>query len=606
MSGARIFGTLSWVSGKWLITCEPHVALRLKRVFAKLKAAARAVYELSDTPENARDLEWFLERYPLRVDDEARLRSRAREYDAQATLVSDLLAQRVPLPPFDLALPAREYQKEAAQLLLSSGSLLLCDELGLGKTISGICIFCDPRTLPAIVVTETALPEQWRLQIARFAPKLWATILQTAKPPHGYTGSCARHRFTVDPKAPGGSRCANCYISLEDFRAGRKSPDVFITTYSKLAGWGNVLAEFAKSVILDEAQQLRHQDTNKYKSAETICNAASFRMGLTATPVYNYGGEIFSLVNLIRPDGLGAYPEFQTEWCHQGPGGKPVITDPKAFGVYARDSGLILRRTRSDVGRELPPLQNVVQPCEADPSALHQVSASVAELARFILGLGPNPLAGSEEARKKGEKMLASEQLINKLRQATGIAKAPFVAEFVRLLVESGERIVLFGWHRAVYDIWLDRLRDLSPALYTGTETAKEKAEAVRKFTEGPEEDRARVLIISLRSGMGLDGLQHACRTVVHGELDWSPKVHDQCTGRVFRDGQPDPVVAYYMESSVGSDPIVIDVLGLKTSQSTGILDPTAELVEKYDVGESHAKRLAEAYLAQHAGGRAA
>jgi hypothetical protein len=243
-----------------------------------------------------------------------------------------------------------------------------------------------------------------------------------------------------------------------------------------------------------------------------------------------------------------------------------------------------------------------VQPCEADPAAIERGSAGVAELARFILGTGPNPFASDDlEVQQKGARMLASEQLINKMRQATGLAKAPFVADFVRMLVESGEPVVLFGWHRAVYDVWMDRLQDLRPVLYTGSETAKEKAEAMRAFTEGPEAERSKVIIISLRSGAGLDGLQYHCRTVVHGEFDWSPKVHDQCTGRVFRDGQPHPVIAYYMEALAGSDPIVIDVLGLKTSQSHGILDPTAELVQARAVDENHAKRLAEAYLAKEA-----
>jgi hypothetical protein len=39
-----------------------------------------------------------------------------------------------------------------------------------------------------------------------------------------------------------------------------------------------------------------------------------------------------------------------------------------------------------------------------------------------------------------------------KMRQATGIAKAPYVAEFVKLLLESEQKVVLFGWHRDVYD----------------------------------------------------------------------------------------------------------------------------------------------------------
>jgi len=108
-----------------------------------------------------------------------------------------------------------------------------------------------------------------------------------------------------------------------------------------------------------------------------------------------------------------------------------------------------------------------------------------------------------------------------------------YVADFVRLLVESGEQVVLYGWHREVYHIWLDRMADLKPALFTGTESTSQKQEAKRRFLakETP------VLIMSLRAGAGVDGLQHVCKTVVYGELDWSPGVHEQGVGRVFRDG---------------------------------------------------------------------
>ena len=68
-----------------------------------------------------------------------------------------------------------------------------------------------------------------------------------------------------------------------------------------------------------------------------------------------------------------------------------------------------------------------------------------------------------------------------------GHRKAPYVADFVRLLVESGERVVLCGWHREVYAIWLAKLRDLDPVMYTGSETPAEKLMGRnRSFRDGP------------------------------------------------------------------------------------------------------------------------
>jgi len=179
------------------------------------------------------------------------------------------------------------------------------------------------------------------------------------------------------------------------------------------------------------------------------------------------------------------------------------------------------------------------------------------------------------------------------MRQATGIAKAPYVADFVRLLLENGEKVVLYGWHREVYSIWLQQLKDYNPRLYTGTESAKQKEDAKNAFIEGDCD----LLIISLRSGAGVDGLQRVCRTVVNGELDWSPAVHEQNIGRVYRDEQEDPVMAYFLISEEGSDPIIADVLGIKRGQIEGVRDPNAELIEKLETDTGNVKRLAEAYL---------
>jgi hypothetical protein len=167
----------------------------------------------------------------------------------------------------------------------------------------------------------------------------------------------------------------------------------------------------------------------------------------------------------------------------------------------------------------------------------------------------------------------------------------------VRLLVEGGEKVVLYGWHRAVYDIWKERFEGLGAVMYTGSETAAEKEVAKNAFVDGS----ASILMMSLRSGAGLDGLQTCCRTVVFGELDWAYGVHEQAEGRVQRDGQKDPVVAYYLVADYGSDPIVMDVLGIKRLQLEGITDPNAALMERLQTDGDRIKRLAEAYLAQEA-----
>jgi hypothetical protein len=174
------------------------------------------------------------------------------------------------------------------------------------------------------------------------------------------------------------------------------------------------------------------------------------------------------------------------------------------------------------------------------------------------------------------------------------MAKAEYVSTFVRGLVENGEAVVLFGWHRDCYTVWRQALSDLDPAFYTGKETAAQKEAEINRFKEG----KTKVAIISLRAGAGLDGLQHVCRTVVFGEIDWSPGIHEQCVGRVHRDGQTDPVCAYFLLADWGSDPIIADALGVKRGQIAGLRDPNAPLVEA-GVDPHHMRKLAESFLRQ-------
>lgn len=531
----RTFGTLRFAQDHWLIEAEPHVVIRLKRLFGKLAKGAKTLM-VRHTPDFARDLEWFMERYPLNVAEADRtfLRKATALHVERTERFAQLLSGSGEPRAFELKLPPRDYQRIAAELALSQGGLLIADEVGVGKTVQAICMFTDPRTRPALVVTLTHLPGQWSRELNRFAPRISFHVLKKATP------------YQLPPV------------------------DVLITNYHKLAGWAPALAGKIKCVVFDEIQELRSGDgTARYQGAEAIAHDATFRLGLSATPIHNYGNEFWNILNILRPNELGTLSEFKQEWCGETDSrGRAAIKDPVAFGSYLREQGMMIRRTRKDVGRELPAL-TVVPHTVPSADVFAQVEG-IGELAAFILSEGSK---GIDQMQARGE-------LDWRLRQATGLAKAKFVAEFVRMLVDNGERVLLYGWHHAVYDVWTSELNspDCRVVRYTGEESTKQKDDAKAAFESG----EAQVMIMSLRAGAGLDGLQHVCSTVVFGELDWSPSVHEQATGRVFRDGQKSPVMAYYLVSEEGSDPVLQSALGLKRSQLDGVrkLDAAREVAE--------------------------
>ncbi|TFC30095.1 DEAD/DEAH box helicase [Cryobacterium sp. MDB1-18-2] len=552
--------------GTWALTLEPAVRQRARRILGRTQATRASVVTISDSLETARDITWLMDRWPLLPVDarsERWLKQGAEEHRDQEAVVGQIIAgeyTRLDLPTAPAKEP-RDYQLTAVDMLRARGRLLLTDEVGLGKTFTGLLNLVHQDALPALVVPPTHLPRRWVTELKEAFP--WLT-------------------FEVAKKTTPSVRASTGILA-----------DVTIVPYSKISGWAAQLQNQVRTVIFDEVQELRNgEGTEKGKAAAMVADNATYVIGLTATPVYNYGIEIYNILDVMAPGELGTREEFSREWGGAAmSNGRMMVKDPAALGSHLRESGLMLGRTRKEVGRELPKTIKNPMLVDIDTAALDKVAGDTQALARLLL---------STSATTQ-EKFHAAGQIDWKMRQATGVGKAPYVAEFVRLLLEAEEKIVMWGWHRDVYDIWMDKLAEFHPALYTGTESPKQKADAEDAFCtpiDPGREDNCRILIMSLRSGAGVDGLQKFARVGVFGELDWSPQVHEQAIGRLRRDGMgDDPPVAYFLNSAEGSDPAIMEVLQVKRQQSEPMLSLDGKLFDNAVQDASRAKRLAQQVL---------
>jgi hypothetical protein len=549
LSHGRTYGAIEPLpDGKgWRVTdIEPHVAMRLKAIFPRIPRTGRPPFDLVGGPSVDADLQWFLSRYPLRIDPAAadRMAERKTLFDLQQAELSSILSadwRPSAVVGFREGQRPYDYQVQAAELARRTGRLLLMDEMGLGKTVSAIAAIVEQRHLPALVVPQAHLPGQWAEKIAEFTT-LRTHIIKQTKP------------YELPPA------------------------DVYICPYSKLAGWID-FAETSgfKSVVFDEIQELRAgTDTAKGRAAKAFAAQAQMVIGLSGTPIYNYGEEIYRIIQFLDEDALGSWIDFLIEWCQHS----RQVRDPQALGTFLREQNLALRRTRGDVGHERQFPNIITHEVPYDSDVLAADDALMATLAQQVL-------RGSFVERGQ-----AARDFDLRLRQATGIAKAPHAAAFVKILLEAGQPVLLCGWHRDVYDIWMRELRRYNPVLYTGTESPRQKNEAKELFISG----RSNLMIMSLRSGAGLDGLQKRCSTIVFGELDWSPQVHAQCIARLDRPGQTRQVDAIYLHSDGGSDPSMIGVLGVKASQAQGIVDPLSAPQEQ-NSDATRIRQLAELYL---------
>jgi hypothetical protein len=547
----RYYGSLAYQPDQdrpWVMRgIPPHVAIRLKQIFPRVPKTAVAPFHFDHTDSICTDLSWFMDRYPLEVtdSDRARLNGGKDSFNAtQAELERILLQAFVPPPYLGLrdGFAIRPYQAQAIEIAYRSRCLLLGDDLGLGKTYAAAGFCLKPGTLPAAVVVQTHLQGQWEQKITEF----------TSMRVHKIKGT---RPYDLPPA------------------------DIYIFKYTQLAGWVDVFTTgYFKTAIYDEVQELRTGMVSaKGCGAHRLSENAEFRLGLSATPIFGYGIEVWNIYNCLACDVLGSQGDFYREWVSDG-----MVKDPDALGTYLREQHVFLRRLKADVGQQMPKVNILHEIIESDGEPLKSIEAIAHDLA-------VRTVTGTFIERGK-----ASRELDMLVRHATGVGKAPHVAAFARMLLEAGTPIVLAGWHRDVYDIWLRELAPFNPVMYTGTESPKQKEESVQLFCSGA----SKVLIISLRSGAGLDGLQFHCSTILFGELDWSKKIHEQLIGRLDREGQAEQVMALYLTCEDGSDPPILDVLAIKESQSRGIVDP-GKPFEASHSDDSRMKALAQMFLGQ-------
>jgi hypothetical protein len=585
----------------WHLTAAPHVCMALKRTFPRVEIDKQQ-FCFKHTARHCWELRWFIARYPLDVIDQPALDRGAAEYER---VVAEL--EHIDSPSYEgrvipLAFPLRKYQAKSVDIFNHTGHLIVGDDLGLGKTVTGLGTLTVPKACPAAVVTYSHLQLQWHREVRTFLPGAIPHIIRSRElydpcvhTIHNRTDKVLGRCVSIDGVRMSFAEhlkwCRDAGVTtVKRGQVTTRVPDVFILTYSKLNDWADWLARICGTIIYDECQELRRDDSNKYSAACRMSHNVPRNLLLSATPIYNMGGEAYNVVSVMAPGALGSWAEFCREWCtgESSERGKVALKDPVAFGSYLRSEYLMVRHSRADVGRELPALSRYTQLVDADQKALDKVSDAAAELARIILG--------NDEKRRKGiDLMQAGGEFINLLRRSTGIAKAPHVAAFVKLMLEQDTPVILSGWHRTVYEIWNELLADYKPAMYTGSESDQQKDRARARFMKGD----TNLLILSNRSGAGLHGLQERCATAVIGELDWSHGPHKQFIGRVHREGQKQPVFAYFVYCDAGSDPVMMDVLGLKEQQHKGVMDPWAsDAPEPADTGAmQRAILLAQCYL---------
>ena len=541
----RTYGTLSYNrrSKCWTIKGEPCVTELAKRLFPGCDGRGRGVARFTAHRRVVGELNWLMLRYPLTIApaDEARWEqalNEARAWAVERERRRDAPDSADP-PEGRFSGTLMPFQKQGLAFLLSAERALLADEMGLGKTVQALAMLAATGAYPALIVTPPHLVRNWAREIGRFLPP-----------------------------DKGGPR-VHVIRGLTPYKL--PEADVYLIHYLLLRGWKTALPQCGfQTVIFDEIQELRHAGTEKYSAASLVSSDTRRVIGLSGTPIYNNGGEIWNVVNIIDFHFLGDWESFSREWCYGYSGS--VVAKPELLGAFLREEGIMLRRTKQAVLSQLPPKRRLVQEIDWDDRLYREMITSA--LARF----------DEWESADSQRRALIEDQISQDERQATGCAKAPYVAAFVRTLLDGGEKVLLFAHHHRVMDMYKKELKAHRPVFITGRETEAQKDRAVSAFMQGKTD----LCVISLRAASGLNLQRASC--VVFGELDWSPAVHSQAEDRAHRIGQDDSLLCYYLVCPRGSDQEMQQALGLKVSQFVGLMGDRPPTPEETALQQSQAR----------------
>ena len=138
----------------------------------------------------------------------------------------------------------------------------------------------EQRAFPALIVAPLITLNNWQREIHKFLKR----------------------------RSRNGRIIENQHPTSTIIRTGKKGElgkyDFYIVNYELLSKRLPDLARAqVRSIVCDEVQNLRSKTTQKYAAVKELAVYPSIRrrVGLSGTPIYNHGSEIWPIVDILRP-----------------------------------------------------------------------------------------------------------------------------------------------------------------------------------------------------------------------------------------------------------------------------------------------------------------
>ena len=553
------FGTLEYVldiyskNWTWKLTGSRAVSMVARVIPQAWYGNGPDEAIVPDTEHNVQKIKWILDRYPLEIKSKSIWHRKMRRVVIPKKKWTRIERLRKANPGEQFRGNLLDFQKEGLDFLTKSyGNALLADEMGLGKTVQTLAYLgTEKQTFPALIVAPLVTLNNWQREIQKFLKK----------------------------------RSRNGRIVEEDYptsvliRTGKSQElgkhDFYIINYDLLHKRIDDLSKLnIRTIVCDEVQHLRSKSTKKYAAVKKLAalDSVKYRIGLSGTPIYNRGSEIWPIVDILRPGLLGTFEEFCEYFCYVNDKGKAIVLENKraSLGDELRKH-VMLRRKKSDVLKELKEKVRYKELIDSD------INYYQAELGKIWERLEEE----QKTATSAFDKFSSYKRAIQSERQAAGVAKVPHVIEFVKNIMEIEESVVVFCHHKAIHELLHRSLSEYYPSSIIGGQTDKERQDNIDRFQNG----ETKLMIAGLRAGNVGINLSRA-RYVIFAELDWSPAIHRQAEDRLHRIGQKNTVFAYYLIGNGTLDDHVANVLVDKSYEIDAIMDEKVEAFENKEKAE--------------------
>lgn len=461
-----------------------------------------------------------------------------------------------------------DYQVRAAQIMLRRfrGRGMLCDEVGLGKTIEAGLVLKEYLTRNVvqrvIVITPASLVEQWREELSvKFG---LPDFITSADAEFRTLGAAAWERYP------------RLIASIATARRAEHRAALAQIPYDL--------------VIVDEAHHLKNRNSASWKFINDL--QRKYILLLTATPVENDLDELYNLITLLKPGQLKTPREFRKQFVVHG---DPRL--PKNRGQLRELLGdVMVRHTRNQVHIKLPPRQAntlrlslspeeasfyqavsdyvrqtlILSPHEGEAGG-DGLQDGLRQVDRFTLSILQREAGSSPQAAETTLRALAvrakdparREVLTTLADQAASIlswAKAEALEKLLSAIFnDPTEKTLIFTHFRRTLSRLAERLRGmgLSLVVYHGEMDTSAKNQAITDF-----EHHAQVLLSTEAAGEGRN-IQF-CRTMINFDIPWNPMRIEQRVGRIHRVGQTRDVRIYNLSACGTVEDYLLEILDQK------------------------------------------